>query len=219
MKKAIISMLLLLAALVAKSEYDSTYVLAVTHKYLIPEDVHQGDYVGYWTPCVVWQYWWSETYSNSYSIESQPAGNPFAINSTTGLITIADSTLITNQITTTDSLMIVMIRTTSTWNSYYEIDSAIIRVKEASYCHYVKDGGTGDGSSRENAAGSLDDLDYTNFEAGHAYLLERGSTDTNCTLVSEQILSTKNHPIILHWCHPICFCQFFADTIVYIGFL
>src|SRR3972149_3180761 len=134
-----------------KAAYDPTYVLAVSQKYAIPEDVDNGDLVGTWLKCLTW----TTQSSISFSLLDTYNGG-FAISST-GNITIADATKIDGQISSQDVTIALRVQTTD--GSYSEIDTAYIRVKEASYCVFIDYSYVGtETGSRAQPRNDLDDV-------------------------------------------------------------
>jgi hypothetical protein len=169
--------------------YDSTFVLSVTQKYAIPENVNDGDYVGYWQECPTWM----SGNAITYNIKEN-WNNAFAINQYTGLITIADSSKIDGKIVTADTVINLIIRTTDEMLGY-ELDTAKIWVKEASKCVFIDyaygDGGNG---SRETPWNSIDDITFA-IEKG--YFFKRGSTVLQGIVTFEDLVSSAAHPMVL----------------------
>lgn len=161
--------------LAANYAYDSTYVLAYNQKYAIPEDLAAGDYVGYWKK----SYGWHSVGAISYSIEDNfgngiaPAGDAFSINPTTGLIYINDPMEIKGRVSQQDTTIRIVIRTTDAGVGS-ELDTAIIYVKENSYCRFV-DYTAGSGSTYSRGAPGVD---LPALTAGYGYFIKRGNSVT-----------------------------------------
>ena len=169
--------------------YDSTYVLAVTQKYAIPENVQNGDYVGYWKKTFTWK----SGNAISYSIE-QNWNNAFSINSSTGLITVSDASKINGKISQQDVVINLILKTVDAGIGY-ELDTAIIRVKENSYCIFI------DYNYKNTELGTRNqpykDLDNTNITKGYGYFIKRGNVFIQGRTSIKDLLATANNPTII----------------------
>lgn len=163
--------LICLYTLTLQAEYDSTYVLACKQKFAIPEDVDNGDYIGYWKKT----YSWLGTGTISYSIE-QNFNDAFSINSSTGLITIADASQINGKIVQQDTVINLIIRTTESIYGY-ELDTAEIWIKENSYCRFFNYDYVG--TQTGTRAQPFDRIGDVTKTAGYGYFFIRGVTYPN----------------------------------------
>ena len=188
MNKILIILLIFISNLL-KAEYDSTYVLACKQKFAIPEDVQDGDYVGYWLANRTWHSGGTTT----KSIETN-FNEAFAINSSSGLITIADYTQINGKIVQQDTAIIIIIRTTCDIFGTQELDTAEIWVKENSYCEFISSSAEvgGDGS-RSTPYDETTDITPT---AGYGYFFDRGSVFSNTYFALISINATYTNPVI-----------------------
>lgn len=166
MKKLLI-IIFIFSQYVCHAEYDSTYVLAVTQKYAIPENVSKGDFVGMWVKALTW----SSAGKVRYSIEKN-IKNTFAINSSTGLITISDASMINGKIRQQDTIINIIIRTSDSKEGY-ELDTAKIQVKENSFCRFIDYQYCGIESGTRIQPFS--DLDNTAIQPGYGYFIKRGN--------------------------------------------
>lgn len=167
--------------------YDSTYALASTQKFAIPENVENGDYVGYWKH----NYTWMSGNSITYTIETN-YNNAFTVNSSTGLISIADYSIINGKVVQQDTLINIIIRTTDPVLGY-ELDTAKIWVKETSYCKFYDFTTSGTGTR----ASPYNDMDAIAFSSGYGYFLKRGAiAQTGETTVLTALIGTSSHPTI-----------------------
>lgn len=165
--KKLLFIIFLLSKIICYAEYDSTYVLSVTQKYAIPEDVSNGDDVGTWRK--TWT--WITVGAISYSIE-QNFNNTFSINSTSGLISVIDASKINGKILRQDTLINLIIRTTDSGVGH-ELDTARIWVKENSFCKFIdyKYIGTENGTRSQ----PYNDLDDVAIIPGYGYFIKRGT--------------------------------------------
>jgi hypothetical protein len=176
----------------ATGGYDSTYTLATSQKYAIPEDVANGDVVGTWFKT----YTWRSGASVSFEINTNH-NNAFSINSTTGEITISDAAKIKGKINRQDTTINLIIRSIDEIFGY-ELDTAYIRVKEHTYCKFIDYSWSGtELGYRETPYNTLADLTQT-LQSGYGYFIKRGNTPTN---VSNHILNgitnSALHPLII----------------------
>ncbi len=169
--------------------YDSTYVLAVSQKFAIPEKVINGDYVDFWKKT----YTWHSSGSISYSIEKN-YNNAFSIHAGTGLITVTDASKINGKIVRQDTVINVIIRTTDS-ELGYELDTAKIWIKENAYCKFINYSYSGSGTgTREQPFNSLDAV---KFNVGYGYFLLRGASISNRVTVINSHKATSDHPTII----------------------
>jgi hypothetical protein len=174
--------------IISFSGYDSTYTLACKQKYAIPENVDNSDVVGAWLK--TWT--WMSTGTISYSIETDPL-SAFAINSSTGIITISDATKINGKIVTQDTTINLLIRTTDSQLGY-EIDTAVIRVKENAYCVFFDYAYTGtETGTRTQPRNDLDDVTIT---PGYGYFLKRGNVAYGEGTLIKTHLASAAHPTL-----------------------
>jgi len=169
--------------------YDSTYTLACNQKYAIPENVSNNDVVGTWLKTWTWM-------SNNaiiYSIENDPV-SAFAINSSTGVITISDASKINGKIVTQDTVINLRIRTTDMIEGY-EIDTAVIRVKENSYCKFYDYAYSGTESGTRTQP--YNDLDDVASAPGYGYFLKRGNVAFGEGTLFKTHLTSASHPTIV----------------------
>jgi len=167
--------------------YDSTSVLSCTQKFAIPEDVDNSDVVGTWLK--TWT--WMSGNTISYSIETNHNG-AFAINSSSGVITIADATKIDGKIVATDTLINLVIRTSDPILGQ-ELDTAKIWVKENAHCLFFDNGGAGAGTRSD----PHDDLNDAAMTTGYGYFMKRGVTFTSQTNAISTHIATAAHPTII----------------------
>lgn len=104
--KKLLLIAFVLVQLVGKAEYDGAYVLSITQKYAILENVSNGDDVGTCRKT----YPWASVGTISYSIE-QNYNNAFPSHSSSGLITISDASKINGKVVQQDTLISLIIRT------------------------------------------------------------------------------------------------------------
>jgi parallel beta-helix repeat protein len=163
--------------------------LAITQNFAIPENVIDGDFVGVWRKTYTWQ----TIGTISYSIE-QNYNNAFTINSSTGLITINNASDINGKITQQDSLVNLIIKTRDS-GLRSELDTAIIRIKEQSYCHFIDPEWAGtEAGTREQPFSDRDNADY---QKGHAYFIKRGTHKIEGSFVLARIVGTKGNPTVI----------------------
>ncbi|HBL73880.1 MAG: hypothetical protein A2W90_14385 [Bacteroidetes bacterium GWF2_42_66] len=187
MKKMLL-IVFVLVQLVCRAEYDSTYVLSVTQKYAIPENVYQNDHVGTWMKTWTWQ----PVGTVSYSIE-QNYNNAFSINSSSGLITISDATKINGKVVQQDTLVKLIIRTTDSGEGY-ELDTARIWVKENSWCKFIDYSYSGtESGTRSQPYNDLDDLTVT---VGYGYFVKRGNVILGEANSYRALIASANHPTV-----------------------
>ncbi len=170
------------------SGYDANYVLAVKQKYAIPENVLKNDYVGVWQKTCTW----APAGTITYKIEKDPSG-AFAINSSSGLITVLDPSRINGKIVRQDTTINLIIRTTDSGIGF-ELDTAQIRIKENSWCIFVDysaANGTGTRTSPKN------DLDNVTWTTGKMICIKRGNIIINETTSLATLISTSLHPLII----------------------
>ncbi|MBN1415992.1 MAG: cadherin domain-containing protein [Bacteroidales bacterium] len=168
--------------------YDSTYVLAVKQKYAIPENVANGDYVGVWLK--TWT--WMSNGTISFSIEKN-FNNAFAINSSSGLITVSDYTKINGKIVQQDTIINIIIRSTDA-SIGFELDTAQVWVKENSFCVFVDyKAGSGTGSRTS----PLNNLSKVTFEKGKMYCLKRGNIIIGENILLRSLVSSAKNPLII----------------------
>jgi hypothetical protein len=165
MRKTVLITFLFLQ-LICRAEYDNTYVLSVTQKFAIPEEVENGDDVGTWRKT----YTWVPVGVVSYSIE-QNYNSAFSIDSSSGLITIGDASKINGQVFQPDMVVNLIIRTTDSAEGF-ELDTARIWIKEHSYCKFIDYGYSGtENGSRTQPYNDLDDVEKI---PGYGYFIKRG---------------------------------------------
>ena len=180
------------------AEYDSTYVLACKQKFAIPEDVENGDYVGVWLRNYTWL---KATGTSTKAIETN-FNNAFSINSSSGLITIADYTQINGKIVQQDTVINIIIRTTCDVTNIYELDTAQIWVKENSYCKFFdfQYSGTESGT-RDEPYNDLDDIctndSLTWGYRGYGLFCKRGTYATNEYTILNHHIASQEHPTII----------------------
>jgi len=167
--------------------YDSTYILAVKQKYAIPENVSNGDAVGYWLKCWTWM-----GVSSSYSITTN-FNNAFSINSATGLISISDYTKINGKIVRQDTTINLIIQTTSAGT--VELDTAMIYVKENSYCRFIDYSySSSESGTRTQPYNNLTDV---TFQPGYGYFLKRGVVINGAVTEIKAHLASATHPTLI----------------------
>ncbi|HBL75456.1 MAG: hypothetical protein A2W90_03760 [Bacteroidetes bacterium GWF2_42_66] len=191
MKKLLI-IAFVLVQLVGKAEYDSTYVLSITQKYAIPENVSNGDDVGTWKKT----YTWASVGTISYSIE-QNYNNAFSINSSTGLITVSNASQINGQVSQQDMLINLIIRTTDSngGSPVIELDTAKIWVKENAYCKFIDYGYSGtESGTRTQPYNDFSDITVT---AGYGYFIKRGNAPTDKKYNISGFQASAAHPTII----------------------
>lgn len=169
--------------------FDSTYVLACKQKYCIPEDVNNGDYVGTWRK--TWT--WMSSGSYSFSLIDDHDG-AFAINSSTGLITISDATKINGKILQQDTAINLIVRTVDS-DIGFELDTAEVWVKENSYTIFV------DYSQGTNGSGTRTsperDFDEFTIQAGRGYFVRRGTYINGESTSIVGVVGSVAHPTII----------------------
>jgi len=153
---------------------ESYFNCPISHNqyYLIPEDAVNSDYVGNFVVNKVDTIFTPRTGSYSYSIVSGNASNIFAINSSTGLITINDRT----SLTFGNISLIIRISVDATSSDY----TAFIRVIELSKCHFSNftTGVAGNAGTRALPKKYL--YNWNSIQvAGHAYFLARGTNEND----------------------------------------
>lgn len=192
--KKLLLIIFVLVQFICRAEYDSTYVLSITQKYAIPENVVNGDYVGIWKKT----YTWSPVGTISYTIE-QNYNNAFSINSSTGLITVSNAGQINGQVTQQDMLINLIIRTTDSngGSPVIELDTARIWVKEDAYCKFIdydyNDTGTGTRTAPYN---DFSDVVAT-VSAGYGYFIKRGNTPADKVYNISGFQASALHPTII----------------------
>ncbi|HLO59746.1 MAG TPA: right-handed parallel beta-helix repeat-containing protein [Bacteroidales bacterium] len=170
-----------------KADYHEHYVMAVKQKFAIPENVQNGDYVGSWLKTLTWK-----SSGVSFRIENN-FKNVFAINSSTGLITIANASGINGKIVRQDTLINLLIRTSDASGS--EVDTAMIYVKENAFCKFI------DYSYRGTETGKRDkpynDLDDIALTPGYGYFLKRKNIikDEYTPITGHK--ATQSHPTLI----------------------
>jgi len=186
--KKIITLYFVLIQLICLAQYDSTYVLSVTQKFAIPEEVTNGDYVGTWRKT----YTWVPVGKISYSIERDLV-NAFSIDSSTGLIAVRNASKISGKVSRQDTLIILIIRTTDSVEGF-ELDTARIWVKENSHCKFIdyKYSGAEQGTRNE----PYNDLDDVVITPGFGYFLKRGVRFNQETTRLLSHIATASHPTI-----------------------
>lgn len=187
MRKTVLITFLFLQ-LLCRAEYDSTYVLSVTQKFAIPEDVATGDDVGTWKKT----YTWVPSGVISYSIEEN-FKDAFAINSSSGLITISDASKINGQVFQSDKVVNLIIRTTDSTEGS-ELDTARIWIKEHSYCKFIDYAYSGtENGTRSQPYNDLDDVEKI---PGYGYFIKRGVRFNQETTILKAHIATADHPTI-----------------------
>jgi len=181
--------LFLFICVAARAEYDSTSVLACKQKYAIPENVATNDVVGTWLK--TWT--WLSGNAVTYTVETN-WNNAFAINSSTGVITISDYTKINGKIVTRDTTINLIIRTTDAVLGY-ELDTAQIRVKENSYCKfYDLDNGTNGSGTK---ASPYNNPTTVAIQAGYGYFFKRGTLYENAFFdLQLGLVASAAHPVV-----------------------
>ena len=186
--KKLILILFIFIHFICHAEYDSTYVLSVTQKYAIPENVSNGDYAGTWMKTLTWK----SVGTISFEIEQNYNG-AFSVNSSSGLITISDATKINGKVVQQDTLINLVIRTTDSGEGY-ELDTAKIWVKENAYCHFYDFAGSGAGTR----ADPDNYLPTGAKQLGHGYFMKRGVTFLNGgTVTFSSHIASETHPTIV----------------------
>ena len=189
MKKSLF-IVFVLVQFICRAEYDSNYVLSITQKYAIPENVSNGDYVGMWMKT----YTWASVGTISYSIE-QNYNNAFSINSATGLITVSNASQINGQISLQDVLVNLIIRTTDSGFGF-ELDTAKIWIKENAYCKFIDYGYTGTETGTRTQPYN-DFSDIPTIIAGYGYFIKRGNTPANKYYIRSGFQASATHPTII----------------------
>jgi len=170
--------------------YNPNYALAVKQKFAIPEDVNTNDHVGTWLKTWTWQ----SVGAISYSLQNSHDG-AFAINPSTGLISISNAAKIDGKIIQQDTVINLIVRTYDS-GLRYEDDTAQVWVKERAYCHFYNWSGSGTGLSRTTPAHYMPTTGAKT--PGHAYFMERGKTFLNGGMISFSFhLATAEHPTII----------------------
>lgn len=169
--------------------YDSTYVLSIKQKFAIPEDVNNGDYVGQWKKT----YTWNSKNTITFAIKTN-FNSAFSINSTSGLITIADASKIKGKIVRKDTVINLVIRSTDS-KIGYEDDTCEIRVKESAYCKFIDYTYTGTKTGKRTQPYS--DLSSVTVTAGYAYFFKRGNKPLNKKHSISGVKATSASPTIL----------------------
>lgn len=166
-----------------------TNTIAIPNYFYIGEDFNEGWWVGkIYTP-----FYHDTTNAITFSLIDDFNG-AFSINSATGNITIADSTLITDKIYQQDTL-IKLLFTASDATQTDTIDTCYIGIKESSYCTYydLDAVSNGDGSIN-NPYNEIDN--GAGFAAGEGYFLKCGTT-SNDDIDLDEIISTIANPLIM----------------------
>ena len=188
MRKNIL-ILFIFVQIVCRAEYDSTYVLSVAQKYAIPEDVSNGDHVGTWLKTWTWQ----SVGTISFSME-QNFNSAFSINSSSGLITIADASKINGKVVQQDTLINLIIRTTDSREGY-ELDTARIWVKENAYCKFIDP--TYSNTESGTRTQPYNDINDPIFTPGYGYFIKRGTVLRGPTTQMKSKESSEEHPMII----------------------
>lgn len=169
--------------------YDSTYILSFTQKFAIPEDVEDSDVVGTWQKTFTWR----SGNAVSYSIQTNHQG-AFAINSSTGVITVSDATKINGKVVQQDTVIALVIKSTDAVLGY-ELDTAYVRVKENSYCRFI------DYSYASTESGTrmqpYNDFGDVTWTAGYGYFVKRGNTPTDKGYSITGIANTATNPLVI----------------------
>jgi hypothetical protein len=186
--KHILIFIFILFHFICRAEYDSTYVLSVTQKYAIPENVSNGDYVGLWRK--TWT--WKSAGKITYAIEKN-FNNAFTINSSTGLLTISDASKINGKITDQDQLINLIIRTTDS-DEGFELDTAKIWIKENSFCVFIDY--TYNGIEKGKRLQPFNDLDDVDKTPGHGYFIKRGTRFKQGQTIMKGHIATIKNPTI-----------------------
>ena len=171
--------------------YDSTYVLAVHQKFVIPEEVQNGDYVGYWLR----NYTWLKGKGSSTKELLTNFNGAFTINPNNGLISISDFTKINGKINQQDTIINLLVKTTCNITGISEIDTAQIRVKESQYCRFIdySYSGTMTGSRSQ----PFNDLDAAAISNGYGYFIKRNNVIINEYTPLESLRANKDNPIVI----------------------
>lgn len=150
--------------------YDSTYAVSFTQKYAIPEAVENNDVVGTWMKTYTWRSGAAVTFSIYQNHQ-----NAFAINSSTGVITIADASKINGKVVQQDTIITLLVKSTDAVHGY-ELDTAYVRVKENSYCKFFDYAYSGTESGTRSQP--YNDLGDPAKVHGYGYFIKRGNSST-----------------------------------------
>jgi hypothetical protein len=181
-------LLISLNTLSAYGSYDDTYKLAVKQKYAIPENIEKSDYVGVWLKTWTWKSKGAITFGIERNFH-----DAFAINPTTGLITVNNAARINGKIVRQDTIINLIIRTNDAGIGF-ELDTAQIFIKENSFCKFIDYSYTGtESGSKVNPNNDLDDLA---FKPGFGYFIKRGTTirDEYTTITGH--IASELHPTL-----------------------
>jgi len=189
MKKILIILLLTLSTW-AFAEYDSTYVLAIKQKFAIPEDVENGDYLDYW---IINRTWMKGAESSATFEITTNFNNAFAINASTGLLTVADYTQINGKIVQQDTIINLIIK--STESGFIEYDTAEVHVKEASFCRFYSNSGTSTTADTTRSS-PHDVLVLADVKAGFGIFLKRGDVWDNPQLALVGLIASGTNPTV-----------------------
>lgn len=134
------------------------------NQYMVTYDgAENNDIVGTFDPWYVTDYTSSDAYS--YAL-TDSKGGIYAINSSTGVVTVADNASMTSG---TDTITVAV-----TLGSITESYQAYITVRDEANCHFIDNtqhtNGTGSRASPYNTWSGI------TFQAGHAYFMKRGTT-------------------------------------------
>lgn len=169
--------------------YDSTYILSFTQHFAIPEDVDNDDVVGTWQKTFTWRSGNTVTYSIQTNHQSA-----FTINSSTGVLTIADATKIDGKVVQQDTVIKLIIKSTDAVMGY-ELDTAYVRVKENSYCRFIDYAYASTESGTK--AQPYNDFSDATFADGYGYFIKRGNTPANKSYSLGGIAATSTNPIVI----------------------
>lgn len=175
--------------------YDSTYALAAKQYYAIPEDVDNDDYVGYWLKNLTWR----SGNTITYAIEDDPL-SAFAItkvSNDSAIITVSDATKINSKIVQQDTTVNLIISTIDAVMGY-EIDTAVIRIKENSYSYFFDyDAGAGGDGTRDTPFDDLSaDVSINDLE-GYGFFIKRGNLLTNEYVAFNTHIASSAHPTLV----------------------
>lgn len=169
--------------------YDSTYVLSIKQKFAIPENVINGDYVGIWKKT----YTWNSGNAVSFSIKEN-YNSAFSINSSTGLLTIADASKINGKINKQDTVINLIIRSSDS-KLGFEDDTCEVRVKESKYCVFIDYSYSG--SEIGTRSNPFNDFSDIIVKAGYGYFIKRGNTSFNKSYDIYGFQATSVNPTII----------------------
>jgi hypothetical protein len=170
--------------------YDSTYVMAVTQKFAIPENILQGDYVGTWQKTFTW----FSSGSISFSIERNYK-NAFSIDSRTGLITISDAKPIDGKIIRQDTIVNLVIRTTDSKEGF-ELDTAQIRIKNKDFVVFIDFGYKG-GSENGTREKPYSNCSSSIFKKGMMVAFKRNQVTTGRHMWINGLHNSADNPDII----------------------